>query len=178
MPLVCSPHHAYGQGIMGWDARPPCWVFIGNRSGAGKDYANGVAQILYYGYAFEDAAIESNNSVETEKRITTAQAAGRWGMHFANIDKPLLDTAFIQAITNNKHSTRRLGSNDASASVEYDNELEFSVSFNVGLNWKTDLDRRCRHIRLAFFEEDVNQRQFKRSLFRCRYIPARRSRQF
>jgi hypothetical protein len=70
------------RGIMGWDARLPMWVFMANRPGAGKDYLNGVAQTLYYGYAFEDSAIAPNNSEETEKRITSAHAAGRRSLTF------------------------------------------------------------------------------------------------
>ena len=150
------------RGIMGWDARMPLWVFMANRPGAGKDYLNGVAQILYYGYAFEDSAIAPRNSEETEKRITSAHASGRRSMHIANQQgKYLDDQAFIAAITSTVHRSRRLGSNDATASVEYQNELEFSMSANIGLQWREDFTRRARFIRLAYFDEDANSRKFK-----------------
>ena len=87
------------RAIMGWDARVPMWVFLANRPGAGKDYLNGIVQILYHGYAFEDSAIAPRNSEETEKRITSALAAGRRAMHFANQQgKYLEDQALIGAI--------------------------------------------------------------------------------
>ena len=50
----------------------PLWTFTANRPRAGKDYLNGVAQTLYYGYAFEDSPLEC--SEETQKRITAALA--------------------------------------------------------------------------------------------------------
>jgi hypothetical protein len=55
-----------------------------------------------------------------------------------------------------------LGSNDAAASVEYPNELEFSMSANVGLQWREDVPDRCRFIRLAYFQENANARLFSR----------------
>jgi hypothetical protein len=58
------------------------------------------------------------------------------------------------------HRSRRLGSNDAAASVEYQNELEFSMSANAGLQWREDVTRRARFIRLAYYEDDANARVF------------------
>jgi hypothetical protein len=129
-------------------------VFLANRPGAGKDYLNGVEQTLYHGYAFEDSAIAPQASAETEKRITSALAAGRRSMHFANQQGRYLDDqALIAAITSTVHRSRRLGSNDAAASVEYQNELEFSMSANAGLQWREDVTRRARFIRLAFLKK-------------------------
>jgi hypothetical protein len=82
-------------------------------------------------------------------------------MHFANQQGRYLDDqALIAAITSTVHRSRRLGSNDAAASVEYQNELEFSMSANAGLQWREDVTRRVRFTRLAFFEEDANSRIF------------------
>jgi hypothetical protein len=147
---------------MGWESRAPAWMFMANRPRAGKDYLNGVAQRLYYGYAFEDPAIAPKNSEETEKRITTALAAGRRSIHNANQQGFLSDQAWIAAITSTMHRSRRLGSNDAAASVEYPNELELSMSANVGLQWREDVPDRCRFIRLAYFLEHANARTFSR----------------
>ena len=150
------------RAIMGWDARMPAWMFVANRPRAGKDYLNGVAQILYYGYAFEDPAIAPQNSEETEKRIATALAAGRRSMHNANQQGHLADPAWIAAITSTVHTTRRMRHNDASGHVEYANELEFSMSANVGLTWRPDVPDRSRFIRLAYSTEDANSRTFSR----------------
>ena len=112
----------------------PLWAFTANRPRAGKDYLNGVAQTLYYGHAFEDSPLE--RSEETEKRITAALAAGRRSMHIANQQGSYFDDqALIAAITGTVWCSRRLGSNDSSSSLEYKNELEFSLSANMGLQF-------------------------------------------
>jgi hypothetical protein len=41
------------------------------------------------------------------------------------------------------------------------NEIEFSLSANVGLTYREDFEPRMRKIELAFFEEDPNDRKFK-----------------
>src|SRR6516162_8179344 len=149
------------RGIMGWEARMPLWTFTANRPRAGKDYLNGVAQTLYYGHAFEDSPLE--RSEETEKRITAALAAGRRSMHIANQQGSYFDDqALIAAITGTVWCSRRLGSNDSSSSLEYKNELEFSLSANIGLQFREDLIPRCRFIHLAYFDEDPNSRTFSR----------------
>jgi DNA polymerase-1 len=149
------------RGIMGWEARMPLWTFTANRPRAGKDNLNGVAQTLYYGYAFEDSPLEC--SKETEKRITAALAAGRRSMHIANQQGSYFDDqALIAAITGTVWCSRRLGSNDSSSSLEYRNELEFSLSANMGLQFREDFIPRCRFIHLAYFEEDPNSRTFSR----------------
>jgi hypothetical protein len=71
--------------------------------------------------------------------------------------------ALIAAITGTVWCTRRLGSNDSSSSLEYRNELEFSLSANTGLQFREDFIPRCRFIHLAYFEEDPNSRTFSRT---------------
>jgi len=148
------------RGIMGFGAKVPLWMFLGNRMRAGKDYLNGVAQTLYYGNSYEDPAIPKGDSEETRKRITTALSAGRRSIHVANQQDYLEDAAFIAAITSPVVCDRRLGSNDASAQLEFRNELEFSMSGNVGLQWREDLTPRMRVIGLSYYEEDANSRKF------------------
>ena len=145
------------RGLMTWNARLPLFLFMANRSRAGKDFLNGVAQTLYYGNAFEDPAIASQSSEETRKQITSALIAGRRSMHFANQQDFLNDAAFIQAITNPVHNDRRLGSNTY---LSFPNELEFTMSGNVGLQWREDITPRIRIISLAYFEQDPNKRTF------------------
>jgi hypothetical protein len=149
----------YGRGIMGFDVRPPLWYFSGNRPRAGKDYLAGVAQIIYLGHVFEDASL-GEDSEETRKRITCAIVSGRRMMHFANCQGFIESAPFIQAITASIWRTRALGSTSAESDLELPNEIEYSISANVGLTYREDLEPRLRRIELAFYEEDENSRAF------------------
>jgi hypothetical protein len=40
------------------------------------------------------------------------------------------------------------------------NEIDFSLSANVGITYREDIGPRCRTIHLAYFEEDPNSRTF------------------
>jgi hypothetical protein len=162
----------YLRGIIGFSERIPFWYFDGNRPGAGKDYCNGVSQIVYLGQYFEDLPI-SDNPEETNKRIVAALSAGRRAMHFANCQGHLDDKFFIAAVTNKKICGRRLGSNDASADLELRNEVDYSISANIGLTVREDVERRCRKISLAYFEEHENSREFKTDLHK--WVHANRS---
>jgi hypothetical protein len=149
----------YGRGIMGFHEKTPLWHFEANRPRAGKDYCAGITQIVYQGSAFEDAAL-GDSSEETRKRITSALVAGRRTMHFANCQGHISDRYFIQAITGPTFNTRMLGSTDAKSDLELPNEIEFSISANVGLTYREDVGPRCRSIELAYFDENENSRQF------------------
>ena len=149
----------YARGLMGFRERPPLWFFGGNRPRCGKDYLNGVAQITYLGHPFEDVAI-AENSDETIKRIVSALRSGRRMMHFANCQHHLDDVGFIQAITAPTLGARSLGSNDAKSDLELPNEIDYSISANIGLTYREDVEPRLRKIELAFFEEDPNKRTF------------------
>jgi DNA polymerase I-like protein with 3'-5' exonuclease and polymerase domains len=146
------------RGLMGWWARTPLWFFNANRPRAGKDYLNGIVQIVYSGYAFEDAALNRERE-EVRKRITTALMFGRRSMHFANCRDKLDQTALEQAITAPLWVDRVLGSN---REVQLANEMEFSLSANVGVSYTPDFDARVRKIRLAYPDEDANARVFRR----------------
>jgi hypothetical protein len=56
--------------------------------------------------------------------------------------------------------TRALGSTSAESDLELPNEIEFSISANVGLTYREDLEPRMRKIELAFYDEFENQRTF------------------
>jgi len=146
------------RGLMGWSARTPLWFFNANRPRAGKDYLNGIVQIVYSGYASEDAALNRDRE-EVRKRITTALMFGRRSMHFANCRDKLDHTALEQAITAPLWVDRVLGSN---REVQLANEMEFSLSANVGVSYTPDFDARVRKIRLAYPDEDANARVFRR----------------
>ena len=143
------------RGIMGWDARFPLWHFSGNRPRAGKDYLAGVTQLTYEGRTCEDAPLE-RESEETRKRITAALHAGRRGIHFANCQGHIQDAAFIGAITSKTFAARNLGSTDAKADLILPNEIEFSISANIGLTFREDVEPRTRRISLFRSEENTN----------------------
>ena len=134
-------------------------VFLANRPRAGKDYLSGCTLILYEGAAFEDLPI-GRESEETAKRIMSAARNGRRFMHFSKCQVYLQDQYLTQALTNPVINGRRLGSNEATSDLSIPNEMEFSISGNVGLTYREDLEPRMRKIELAFFEEDANARKF------------------
>lgn len=150
------------RALMGWDSRPPLWVFEANRPRAGKDYLAGCTGILYEGRANEDAPLD-HDSNETSKRIVAALQSGRRFMHFANSSGDIRNDAFEQAVTTKVLSRRLLGSNDAASDLTLPNELEYSVSGNTGFSFTEDFALRCRRISLAYFDEDANGRTFPKT---------------
>jgi hypothetical protein len=151
----------FARALLGWTTRVPLWVYIGSRPRCGKDYLSGCGMIIYEGYAFEDQPITGRESApETGKRILAAARNGRRFMHFSNCEQNLRDTSLTHAITDPTISGRNLGTNDSQADITVPNEMEFSVSFNLGLTISPDLIPRSRPIELAFYEEDPNARTF------------------
>jgi DNA polymerase I-like protein with 3'-5' exonuclease and polymerase domains len=152
----------FAHALLGWTTRVPLWAFIGSRPRCGKDYLSGCVLIIYEGSAFEDQPITGRDSApETGKRILAAARAGRRFMHFSNCEQRIIkDTSLIQAITNQMLSGRNLGTNDAKSDITVPNEIEFSVSFNLGVSIAEDLGPRARPISMAFYEEDPNSRTF------------------
>jgi hypothetical protein len=149
----------YARGLIGFGERIPCWFFVGNRPRCGKDYLNGVTQIIYLGNHFEDQPL-GKNADETGKRIIAALRAGRRMMHFANCQHYLDDSSFIQALTGPTVNARSLGATEAKSDLELPNEIDYSLSANVGLNYRDDVEPRLRKIELAFYEENPNGRHF------------------
>lgn len=149
----------YCRGLMGWDGRFPLWHFSGNRPRAGKDYLAGVTQIVYEGRSIEDAPLE-RESEETRKRITAALMSGRRMLHFANCQGHIQDAVFIGAITSKTFGARNLGSTDARSDLTLPNEIEFSISANIGLTFRPDVEPRTRRITLEFPEDNANGREF------------------
>lgn len=151
----------YCRGLMGWDARFPLWHFAANRPRAGKDYLAGVTHLIYEGRTCEDAPLD-RDSEETRKRITAAMMSGRRIMHFANCQGHIQDPQFIGAITSKTFAARNLGSTEAKADLVMPNEIEFSLSANVGLTVREDVEPRTRRIALQFYDENPNGRSFTR----------------
>jgi DNA polymerase I-like protein with 3'-5' exonuclease and polymerase domains len=152
----------YCRGLMGWDARFPLWHYAANRPRAGKDYLAVIPGYLYQGWLSEDAPLDRDTE-ETRKRITAALMSGRRNLHFANCQGFIQDPHFIGAITSKTFSARNLGSTDARADLVLPNEIEFSLSANVGLTFREDIEPRTRRIALEFFDENPNSRHFART---------------
>jgi hypothetical protein len=150
----------YLRGIIGWIYKHPLWLFLANRPRAGKDYLNGIAQILYIGHAFEGAPLAESTD-ENKKYITAALCSGRRMINFANCQEFISCGNFMSLISAPTWTVRRLGSNDASADLELPVEADVSISGNTGaLTYKPDVADRARIIRLSFFEENANSRTF------------------
>jgi hypothetical protein len=127
---------------------------------------SGVTLIVYEGHAFEDMPI-GKESEETGKRIMAAARNGRRFMHFSNCQVFLQDQHLAHAITNPIISARSLGANTGKSDLSVPNEIEYSLSGQVGLTCREDFEPRMRHIELAFFEEDANKRVFQSTRTRC-----------
>jgi DNA polymerase-1 len=151
----------YCRGLMGWDARFPLWHYSANRPRAGKDYLAGVAHMIYEGHSCEDTALEKEGE-ENRKRITTALMGGRRMFHLANCQGHISDPCFIGAITSKIFAARNLGSTDGKADLKLPNEVEFSLSANMGLTFRPDVEPRTRRISLTFAEENANARSFSK----------------
>ena len=146
-----------------FSTRTPLFFYIANRERAGKDYCANITGIVYEGHSLEEPPISSgeksgNNNEELRKKILSAMIAGRKRMHFAN-NKGYINNAVLEGVlTSEKHSDRALGRNET---LIFDNEIDFSLSGNVGIGFTADLANRARFIRLFLDLEDANTRQFK-----------------
>jgi len=158
----------YLRGLfLSFNTRAPVFFYLGNRQRCGKDYLAGITGIVYEGYALEESPIcnsEKNgggNSDELRKKILSAFIHGRKRMHFSN-NKGFIDNAVFEAITTSeKHSDRILGRSEI---LTFDNELDFSLSGNIGVGFTPDFANRCRFVRLFLDIENANLREFKNPL--------------
>ncbi|MFN0130835.1 MAG: DNA polymerase [Verrucomicrobiales bacterium] len=149
----------YVRGIMGFDHRPPVWHYHANRPRAGKDYLAALAPLIFEGNFTEDAPL-GKHPEETGKRMVAALRSGRRTMHFANCQGHLDDEYFIGSVTASMVGSRNMGRNGAEDDLQLPNEIEFSLSANSGLTFRTDMEPRTRRISLFFGEEDANNRTF------------------
>ena len=144
------------KGLMGWGSKVPFWLFEANRERIGKDYLCELIQIVHEGRASSHPAFESDE--ELRKKITSALRSGARRMHFGNVRGHVNSKALEQAITSKYWEDRILGVNENRI---FPNEIEFSMSANVGASWPADLDLRMVKIKLFMSEENPNARQFK-----------------
>ena len=144
--------------------RTPVTFYLGNRERVGKDYLAGVSGIIYEGYALEESPIstsentKTNHTDELRKKILAAMIGGRKRLHFSN-NKGYINNAVFEAVTTaEKYSDRVLGRNEV---LQFDNEIDYSLSGNVGVGYTPDFANRSRFIRLFLDIEDANSREFK-----------------
>jgi len=146
-----------------FNIRTPVMIYEANRERAGKDYLAGLTGLLYEGVALEESPISNsekghNSNDELRKKILSSMIVGRKRLHFAN-NKGHLNNAVFEAITTAaKFSDRLLGTNKT---AEFDNEIEFSLSGNLGMTLTPDLANRSRFIKLFLDIEDANERRFQ-----------------
>lgn len=144
------------------NTRMPVMFYMANRERAGKDYCADITGLVHEGYALQEPPIsngesKSGNNEELRKKMLSALIAGRRRLHFAN-NKGYIDNAVFEGIiTSGKYSDRALGKNELS---NYDNEMDFSLSGNVGIGFTSDLANRSIFIRLFLDIEDANSRRF------------------
>jgi DNA polymerase I-like protein with 3'-5' exonuclease and polymerase domains len=144
------------KGLIGWGSKVPFWLFGANRERIGKDYLCELIQIVHEGRASSHPAFESDE--ELRKKITSALRSGARRMHFGNMRGHVNSKALEQAITAKYWEDRILGVNENRI---FPNEIEFSMSANVGASWPADLDLRMVKITLFLPGENPNARQFK-----------------
>lgn len=146
-----------------FSTRVPVFFYMANRERAGKDYCANITGIVHEGHAIQEPPIcngdkGGNNNDELKKKVLSAMIAGKKRLHFAN-NRGYIDNAVFEAIiTAEKWSDRILGRNEE---ITLDNEIDFSLSGNVGVGFTADLANRSRFIRLFLEVEDANSRQFK-----------------
>jgi len=146
-----------------FNVRTPIFCYIGNRERVGKDYCAGITGIVYEGFALDDSPIstsensKNNNTAELGKKVLGAMLSGRKRLHFAN-NKGHIDNAVLEAIlTSTKWSDRILSKNK---NPTLDNEIEYSMSGNIGISYTPDFMNRARFVRLFLEQEDANARMF------------------
>lgn len=147
-----------------FNIRSPIFFYLANRERAGKDYCAGVTGMLYEGCALEEPPISgekndmSNREEELRKKLLSAFISGRKRLHFANCKGHINNSTFEQVSTATVYSDRILGKSEV---IKVDNELEFSLSGNIGVSYTPDFANRCRFVRLMFADEDANGREFE-----------------
>lgn len=152
-----------------FNVRSPIYFYTANRERIGKDYCANINGVVYEGAVIEDPPIccgdkNSNGNEELRKKILSIFKSGRKRVHFSN-NKGNLDSAILEQLaTNETFSDRALGCND---SLTYDNELDISLSGNMGITLTPDMNNRCKFVNQKLIDEDPNRRKFKNPDLHC-----------
>lgn len=145
-----------------FSTRPPVFFYMANRERSGKDYNAGITGLVYEGSATEQPPLSSNDrnsnsNEEFRKKIMSVMIQGRRRFHSSN-NKGLINNAVLESITTAEtYSDRLLGKNVIST---LDNELDFSLSGNIGTTLTPDMANRSIYINLFLDIEDANKREF------------------
>jgi len=145
-----------------FNVRTPVFVYEANRERCGKDYLAGITGILYEGHAMEEAPLSTeskmtNGDDELRKKILSAFIGGRKRLHFSNNKGYINNSVFEAVITARTYSDRILGKNEM---LTFDNEIDFSLSGNIGIRYTPDFINRSIFIRLFLDIENANERPF------------------
>jgi len=147
-----------------FSTRTPVFIYMANRERAGKDYCAGCSGVLYEGVNVEEPAMSNdekgagNNNEEIRKKIMACMIQGKKRFHSAN-NKGLLNNSILEGVTTSETwSDRILGKSE---NVTFSNEMDFSLSGNLGIRLTPDLANRARIINLHLVDEDANGRKFK-----------------
>lgn len=147
-----------------FNIRTPLFFYLGNRPRVGKDYCAAMTGLLYEGVAIEEPPLstgkkEHSTNDELRKKIMSVILRGRRRLHFSN-NKGRINCAMLEnIITSKTFADRLLGGNEVAT---FDNELEFSMSGNLGVSFTPDLANRSRFVNLFLAIEDPNARVFER----------------
>ena len=136
-------------------ARTPLIVYEANRERCGKDYCANITGLVYEGFKIEDSL---GDSEETRKKITSALLTGRKRVHFSNAKGYINNDSFERILTASDWNDRILGK---SIETTLKNEIDFSLSGNLGLEMENDLRLRSLFVRLFLAIENPNERDFK-----------------
>ncbi len=144
--------------------RTPLFFYVANRERCGKDYCAGITGIVYEGISLDDPPIStidkySNSNEELRKKLTSGIKEGRRRFHFANNKGHLNNSVLEQFITSEHWKDRLLGKNKE---IQLNNEVDVSLSANIGTSWSADIDKRSRFIELFFGGENINARKFNK----------------
>lgn len=142
--------------------RTPVFIYMANRERAGKDYCAGCSGIIYEGSKTEEPAISNdergNSNEEIRKKIMACMIQGKKRFHSAN-NKGLLNNSIFEGVTTAEvWSDRILGRSEI---VTFNNEIDYSLSGNIGIKLTPDLVNRGRIINLHLYDENANARKFK-----------------
>lgn len=147
-----------------FNVRTPLFCWLANRERAGKDYGAGIQGLVLEGAAVSEAPIStggyggSSGNEELRKKIVSALISGKKRLHFEN-NKGRLNSAVLEGVLTSKfYSDRLLGKNET---PNFSNEIDFSISGNVGISFTPDLANRSRFVRLFLDIEDANKRNFE-----------------
>jgi hypothetical protein len=146
-----------------FSTRTPVFIYMANRERTGKDYLAGVSGMIYEGVHIQETPIcttdqRGGESEELRKKITSAIKEGRKRFHSSNNKGVLNNSLFENITTSEDYHDRLLGTNKT---VTYKNEIDFSLSGNIGLKVTPDTVNRGRVVNLHLAEENANARKFQ-----------------